>query len=1279
MSAKRDREEEIFDAARELASNERAAYLAMRCGQDADLRLRIEGMLEADAAAGEFFKTREAPPSTVVLTSEDASLSIEKPGDRIGHYKLLQQIGEGGMGLVYMAEQDQPVRRSVALKIIKLGMDTRQVVARFEAERQALAMMNHPHIAKVFDAGVTDSGRPYFVMELVRGVPITQYCDKNCLPTRQRLDLFILVCQAVQHAHQKGVIHRDLKPSNILVTLNDGVPWPMIIDFGIAKATHQRLTEKTLFTHFAQMIGTPAYMSPEQAEMSKLDVDTRSDIYSLGVLLYELLTGETPFKSEELLAQGIDAMRRTLREKDPAPPSTRLSTMMGPDLTVIALHRQADAPKLVKLVRGDLDWIVMKCLEKDRTRRYDTANGLATDIERHLSCQPIVARPPSRWYEFQKTVKRHKFGFAAATALVLVLILGLVFSTWQAVRATKAEKLADDRLAEAVRAGQEAEAISTFMSDVIQSPDPTRDGRSIQVVELLDRAAKKLDTELAGQPRRKAALQGRLGNTYVALGLYREAIPLQEKVRDYCLVTFGQAHSNTFMSLHNLALAYHKAGRREEALKLREEVLALRRKTLGPEHLDTLTSMSALSASYDGAGRLGDALEMREETLRLRRKVNGPEHPDTIGAMSNLASSYFDANRRDEALKLREETLALSRKTLGPEHPNTLLAMGNLANSYLDANRWDEALKLSEEALALYRKVLGPEHPSTLEESHNVAICYYKAGRREEALNLHEEVLSLRRKTLGPEHPDTLSSMYALSVSYGVAGRNDEALKLVEEALALHRKVLGSEHPNTLGVMGYLAESYRTSGRKDDALKLGEEALALKRKVLGPEHPSTLDVFHNVAIYYDEVGRKGEALKMREEILRLRRKVNGPEHPDTLRAMGNLAGSYRYAGGREEALKLREEVLALCRKVLGPEHPDTLWAMHTLSISYDDTGRKDEALQLSEESLALHRKVIGPEHSETLLVMHNLADYYQAANRMDEAIKLGEERLALKRKVRPEDSDTLWEMIQLVFSYRKAGRTNEAIELGQSSLGLFRRVSGPTHRDTLNAMTELAISYRVAGRLAEAIPLEEESLRLKRQHLSPGHSFTIESIENLAQCYEKADRKSEAATLLSEAAALKAETARARLKSLRKRVQPNDPQLDKPLVKLTQLLIDAQKYAEAEEVARESLALQEKLMPDKWVLFNTRSVLGGILVERKNYAEAEPLLLSGYEGLKQQLDTLPAAGKLSLSNSLSRLAHLYEAVGPPEKAAEWNKKLTEFDQALTEKQGPTPKVQPSQP
>jgi WD40 repeat protein/serine/threonine protein kinase len=401
------------------------------------------GEQRSEGGEGGLVQTQSTAETEVLQSTLGiASPSTEKAGDRIGRYRLLQEIGHGGCGVVYMAEQEEPVRRRVALKVIKLGMDTKQVVARFEAERQALAMMDHTNIAKVLDAGATEAGRPYFVMELVRGIRITDYCDQNKLPTDERLKLFTQVCQAIQHAHQKGIIHRDIKPSNVLVTLHDGVPVPKVIDFGIAKATQGRLTDQTLFTAFEQFIGTPAYMSPEQVEMSGLDIDTRGDIYSLGVLLYELLVGTTPFPAEELLSVGLDQMRRTIREQEPVRPSTRLSTMLAAELTSTAQRRQTDAPKLIHLVSGDLDWIVMKCLEKDRTRRYETANGLARDIERHLGNEPVAARPPSSVYRVQKFVRRNKTIVTAVAAIATVLVLGTAASTWQALRATHAKRAA---------------------------------------------------------------------------------------------------------------------------------------------------------------------------------------------------------------------------------------------------------------------------------------------------------------------------------------------------------------------------------------------------------------------------------------------------------------------------------------------------------------------------------------------------------------------------------------------------------------------------------------------------------------------------------------------------------------------------------------------------------------------------------------------------------------------------------------------------------------------
>jgi WD40 repeat protein len=489
--ASADRLIEVFNEAKaQPAGAERERLVAMACSDEPGLKEQVLALLQAHEAAGDFLKQTQLISPAVLLK--------EKAGDRIGRYKLLQQIGEGGCGVVYMAEQEEPVRRRVALKVIKLGMDTKQVIARFEAERQALALMDHPNIAKVLDAGATDTGRPYFVMELVRGIKITDFCDENKLSTTDRLNLFIQVCQAIQHAHQKGVIHRDIKPSNILVTINDGVPVPKVIDFGIAKATQGRLTDHTLFTAFEQFIGTPAYMSPEQAVMTSLDIDTRSDIYSLGVLLYELLTGRTPFDQKELLAAGLDEMRRTIREKEPLRPSTRLSTMLEGELTTTAKHRHTDAPKLVHLLRGELDWIVMKSLEKDRSRRYETANGLAREIERYLNDEPVSVAAPGIGYRVKKFSRRHRVALAISAGFAVLLAGGVLVSTWQAVRASRnaaeagkqairAGKLARDELEQRQRAEQLAEQSrqNLYAARISLAQQAFEQGDVTRVMELL--------------------------------------------------------------------------------------------------------------------------------------------------------------------------------------------------------------------------------------------------------------------------------------------------------------------------------------------------------------------------------------------------------------------------------------------------------------------------------------------------------------------------------------------------------------------------------------------------------------------------------------------------------------------------------------------------------------------------------------------------------------------------------------------------------------------------
>jgi WD40 repeat protein/serine/threonine protein kinase len=493
-----NREEVLFQLALEKPASERDAFLKAVCGEDAAVRQRLDALLVAHEQS-KGIPAEPAPVARATMKLDLANVPDETIGQKIGRYKILEKVGEGGCGVVYVAEQTEPVRRRVALKVIKLGMDTKAVVARFEAERQALAMMDHPNIAKVLDAGTTETGRPYFIMELVRGIRITDYCDQEKVPTRERLELFIQICQAIQHAHQKGIIHRDIKPSNILVTLHDGVPVPKVIDFGIAKATtDQRLTDKTVYTQLQQFIGTPAYMSPEQAEMSGLDIDTRSDIYSLGVLLYELLTGKTPFDAQELMSQGIDAMRKTIREKDPVRPSTKLATLKGEELTTTAKRRSVERSKLLHQLRGDLDWIVMKCLEKDRKRRYETANGLAVDLKRHLNNETVVARPPSSAYRFQKLVRRNKLAVGAAGAVFCALVLGIIATTLQSMRATYAKRQAlaarsqaiaaqasESRLREQAQAEELAARRRAYASDMnvaMQALDRSNLGRALDLL-----------------------------------------------------------------------------------------------------------------------------------------------------------------------------------------------------------------------------------------------------------------------------------------------------------------------------------------------------------------------------------------------------------------------------------------------------------------------------------------------------------------------------------------------------------------------------------------------------------------------------------------------------------------------------------------------------------------------------------------------------------------------------------------------------------------------------
>ncbi len=814
------RQIEIFAGALELrAGPEREAYLQQACGLEVALRQRIDALLIAHDGAGTFLESNAAGGPTARVSPEDITTKdahvLDKTGDRIGRYKLLEKIGEGGFGEVWMAEQDEPVQRRVALKLIKLGMDTGQVVARFEAERQALAMMNHPNIAQVFDGGATENGRPYFVMELVRGVKITDYCDQHQMPVAERLELFATVCQAVQHAHQKGIIHRDLKPSNILVTLHDGRPVPKVIDFGIAKATQGRLTDKTLFTQFRAFIGTPAYISPEQAEMSGLDIDTRSDIYSLGVLLYELLTGRTPLDTQELLQAGFEQMCRSIRERDPLRPSTRLKALQQADLTSTAQRRRTEAPKLIHLLRGDLDWIVMKSLEKDRARRYETANGLAREIERYLKNEPVVARPPSNVYRCQKFVARHRTGVGVTAGFVLLLASAAIVSATLAFWANRERRQAQS-------------VLNFFQERVLAAPRPKgQEGglaRDVTLRAALDTAEPSIADAFANEPLVEASIREVLGTTYHHLGDAQRAETQHRRALELRQKQLGMNNPDTIAAQDWLGQDLRLAGKPSEAIPLFEQALKSALHVWGPIHSNTFSVMNDLGHDYAEADRVSDSIALLEKTLRLRRQYLGPENPDTMISLHNLAYIYSAVGRDQEALPLMEQVLELSRKHGRTRDPDTLTMMNNLADQYRGVGNFARGASLHQEVLTNRQEVLSPRHKFTLGSMNNLALAWRELGRFQQAYELLENAAALGQTFLPTNDPYTITFLNNLGLAAEDLGRTNQALLLLKQTFQQRLTTIGPDDAQTLRAMNYLARAQMRYGQLDAAENLLGEA-----------------------------------------------------------------------------------------------------------------------------------------------------------------------------------------------------------------------------------------------------------------------------------------------------------------------------------------------------------------------------------------------------------------------------------------------------------------------
>ncbi|HTA28903.1 MAG TPA: serine/threonine-protein kinase [Candidatus Cybelea sp.] len=826
MNDSPNRDVEVFTEALQKPPRERAAFLERACAGDTSLRQRVEILLQAHEAAGDFLGE---PASRLPAADPPGIVTGEKPGDRIGRYKLLQQIGEGGCGVVFMAQQEQPVHRRVALKVVKPGMDTKSVIARFEAERQALALMDHANIAHVFDAGATDNGRPYFVMELVRGVKITDYCDQHSLTTTERLALFVQVCDAVQHAHQKGIIHRDIKPSNILVTTTeDGKALPKVIDFGIAKATTgQRLTDKTLFTAFEMLIGTPAYMSPEQAALTSVDVDTRTDIYSLGVLLYELLTGSTPFDTGELLKAGLDEIRRVIREQDPVRPSTRLSKMTGADLTTIAQRRNSEPPRLIRAISGDLDWIVMKALEKDRRRRYESASGLGLDVQRFMSDEAIFARPPSRFYKFRKLVLRNKLLFFGMALILALFVVSLIVISASLAKERLAHLEAEAGRTAAQTQAAKSEQVTRFLKDMLQSVGPSyAHGRDTAMLhEILDQTAQRVGTELTNQPAVEAELRTLMGQVYLEIGLYGPAQEMQRLALAINQGLFGQESKEAAASLAELGLAYARDGKLAEAVAAHQQALAIRRRLPGDQDADIAASLSSLAEMYTQQGKVAEGKALVLEGLRIREKRFTRHSLQAANSLRSLSIILGDEGKWAEAETMAREVLATRRDLIGREDPLVATTLCDVAWAAGGQDKLEEAESLEREALAMRQKLLNAEDPDVAKSLYLVGDRLRQRHHLDEALPYLNRALAMERKILGENHPAALDTMHSMGLVLVEQGKLAEAEELDREAVGLWRKRGESEIPQGLSALDCLNRVLIAEKKFGDAQQLLDEAL----------------------------------------------------------------------------------------------------------------------------------------------------------------------------------------------------------------------------------------------------------------------------------------------------------------------------------------------------------------------------------------------------------------------------------------------------------------------
>ncbi len=1094
---------QLFLEALELPAGERGAFLNGACRGDARLRARVEALLAAEAGAGTFL----ASPTAGAEEGE----SSEQAGARIGHYKLQQQIGEGGFGVVWMAEQTQPVRRQVALKVLKRGMDSRAVVARFEQERQALALMDHPSIAKVFDGGETAAGRPYFVMELVRGVPITQFCDKEHLDTRERLRLFVSVCHAVQHAHQKGVIHRDLKPSNVLVTLHDGVAVAKVIDFGIAKAVHRPLTDKTLFTEFQQMVGTPEYMSPEQAELSGLDIDTRADIYALGVLLYELLTGSLPFDVKSRAKDGILEMLRVIREEEPQKPSTRISTQAGAS-TEAAKRRRTDTRRLTRQLRGDLDWIVLKSLEKDRARRYVSADAFAADVERHLRDEPVEAGPPSGWYRLTKYARRNRVGVLAGAAVTTALLAGLSLAVWGFLEASRERDDAKEqtKLADAARETAEIERTKTaaalgraetgeaaarkeaarantvlkLVYDLLTSPDPDQNkGKDYKVRDLLDDFVRELGDSLASEPEVEAAVRELLGKTYLGLGLPDQAEPHVARALELTQQLYGEgSHEFATSQMDEAELLHARAEYRRAA-----ELLEQARPVLAddPEQRSKLAALLGFQVDlYRHLGEYDRASGVVSQSLSLAQGL-----PDASAFLItySVAKLLLDQRKLPEAEEVALRGLEQARRAKrGANIAKAGLLLGDiqLQNGKLDAA--DESVI---GALELLRLTHGDEHVDVARGVANLGALRIEQGRPAEAEQVLNEALRIIRKS-GHPTTDLSTILSTLARSLRDQGKLQESDLAFQEALVAAGAVEGNTE-KVVELKRGLAITLLQLRRFEEAERLLAEVIDWQTNALGVDGHETLTSRMHLALGRS---KRRHFAAAEEELRGVLAALEARGERSTRRLASVLEGlseALSLQGEMDEAEAAGRRALEIRRSLPGDFTPSLAKSMSVLAVAIARNGGFARAEALLREALDYLVEKVGERNMHMAEVQCNLAGILGRMGNVDEAECLFREALVTWEML-SNASGLDWCQTELANVLRRRGKLDEAEDLFQQVLARARTRDPVNVLEIFSTLVLLGMTQLDQGECVAAEATFRESQ--KYMEANPRQSFLVVSL-----------------------------------------------------------------------------------------------------------------------------------------------------------------------------------------